>query len=100
MSDSDCDAAEEEEAVSGFGGWITQIDLLQVGADPAQSAAFVGELLQEVSGKFVKGFPVTVTDVWSRTLARHFVNGTTAGNFFDSTLRHGAGVTFSSIANV
>ena len=85
---------------NAFGGWLTEIDILQVGGSNATAtAAFVGELLQEVALKFGKGFPVTVTDLWARALARHFANGTTAGDLLDPSLTHGAGLTFSSIAN-
>lgn len=86
---------------NAFGGWLTEIDVLQVGGTNATAtAAFVGELVSEVALKFVKGFPVTFTDLWSRALARHFVNGTTAADPVDPSLTHGAGLTFSSIANL
>ncbi|PIL26148.1 hypothetical protein GSI_11903 [Ganoderma sinense ZZ0214-1] len=84
-----------------FGGWLTEIDLLQVGgANATATAEFVGELVSEVALKFLKGFPVTFTDLWARTLVRHFANGTTAADLVDPSLTHGAGLTFSSIANV
>ncbi len=83
----------------GFGGWITQIDLLQPG-NATVTAAFVGELIEEVALKRAAGFPLTITDVWGRALARHFVNGTTASDLLDPALPHGAGTTMSSIANV
>lgn len=83
---------------AGFGGWLTQIDLLQPG-DAAVTSAFIEELLQEVALKRAAGFPVTLADVWGRALSRHFVNGTTVANFFDATLTHGAGTTLSSIVN-
>ncbi|CDO76326.1 hypothetical protein BN946_scf184414.g8 [Trametes cinnabarina] len=80
-----------------FGGWITQFDLLEPGADANATAAFASALLEEVSLKWAEGFSVTVTDVWGRSLARHFVNGTTADNMFDTNLPHGAGLTMSSL---
>lgn len=84
-----------------FGGWLAEIDLLTPGgANVAADAAYLADLVAEVSLKFAKGFPVTVTDVWARALSRHFANGTTAANFFDDSLTHGAGITLSSITNV
>ncbi|RPD70196.1 lysophospholipase [Lentinus tigrinus ALCF2SS1-7] len=83
---------------NGFGGWLTQIDLLQPG-DATVTTAFVTELIEEIALKRTAGFPVTLADVWGRALSRHFVNGTTAANFFDVTIPHGAGTTLSSIAN-
>ncbi|KAI8996224.1 lysophospholipase [Trametes punicea] len=85
---------------SRFGGWITEIDLLQPGNNASATAAFLNTLFQEVSLKWAERFPVTVTDIWGRSLARHFVNGTTAGDFFDTDLPHGAGITLSSVAEV
>lgn len=85
---------------SGLGGWNAQVDLLQISTDPNVIAQFVGLLVQESAGKFLTGFPVTFTDIWARTLSRHFVTGTTAANFFDTNLTHGAGVTLSSITQL
>ena len=83
---------------TGFGGWLTQINLLQPG-NATVTAAFVEGLIEEVALKRAAGFPVTVGDVWGRALSRHFVNGTTATNFLDATVPHGAGTTISSIVN-
>ncbi|OSD00770.1 lysophospholipase [Trametes coccinea BRFM310] len=83
-----------------FGGWLPQFDILEPGADANATAAFVGTLLEEASLKRAAGFPVTITDIWGRSLARHFVNGTTADDFFDANLPHGAGITLSSVPDV
>ncbi|KAI0633190.1 lysophospholipase [Trametes polyzona] len=83
-----------------YGGWITPIDILQPGSDQNVTSALLEVMVIEVRSKFLAGFPVSVTDVWGRSLARHFVNGTTAANFFNSSLAHGAGVTLSAVANV
>ena len=83
----------------GFGGWLTQIGILQL-SDPAAETQILTEALKEISGKYAAGFPISITDVWARLLARHFVNGTTAANFNDTTLPHGAGVKFSDIASL
>lgn len=82
------------------GGWITEIDLLQVSSDPATQQQIVGLFLEEIAGKAAAGFPVTITDVWARSIARHFVSGTTAANFLDPTLAHGAGVLWSDVTSV
>ncbi|CAL1698539.1 unnamed protein product [Somion occarium] len=82
-----------------FPGWLGQFDLLQPG-NTNQSLDFVQSLLTDVKGKFDVGFPVTLIDVWGRTLSRHFVNGTTPENFFDTNITHGAGVTLSSLASL
>ena len=82
---------------------ISSLDDLQAHlarADVVLDAAYLADLVAEVSLKFAEGFPVTVTDVWARALSRHFANGTTAANFFDGSLTHGAGITLSSITNV
>ncbi|KAI0820113.1 lysophospholipase [Trametes gibbosa] len=90
-------ASTGEEA---FGGWITPIDLLQPSANTTVTAAFLELLVLEIRSKWAAGFPVSLTDVWGRSLARHFVNGTTAADFFDASVAHGAGITLSAIANV
>ena len=83
----------------GSGGWLAQLDLIQPSSDPEINLEFVKTLIGEVSGKFLSGFPVTITDIWARTLSRHFVNGTTSDNFFNPNITHGAGQTFSGLGN-
>ncbi|KAJ6495831.1 lysophospholipase [Mycena vulgaris] len=62
---------------------------------------FGGVLIEEMSGKFAAGFPVTFIDMWSRAMARHFVNGTTRADLLGNTTLHVAGsVTFSSISEL
>ncbi|KIM35894.1 hypothetical protein M413DRAFT_32127 [Hebeloma cylindrosporum] len=82
-----------------FGGWLADTNVLAPSTDQTTNAQFIGTLFGEIAGKLQAGFPVTFADVWSRALARHFVNGTTAGNVLSNATAHGAGVTFSSIAN-
>lgn len=81
-----------------FGGWLADLNVLGPSTDQATNAQFIGTLFGELAGKLQAGFPVTFADVWSRALARHFVNGTTAQNLLSNATAHGAGVTFSSIA--
>jgi len=81
-------------------GWLTQFGFITPTNDSTQNQKFVVELVSEIKGKLHAGFPVTITDVWARTLARHFMNGTTAANFVDNSSAHGAGVTFSGLADL
>lgn len=82
-----------------FGGWLADLNVLGPSTDQTTNAQYIGTLFGEIAGKLQAGFPVTFADVWSRALARHFVNGTTAQNILSNATAHGAGVTFSSIAN-
>ena len=91
---------DPESSVNAFGGWITSIDILQPSSDPQVLEEFIGLLLAEAAGKREAGFPVTVTDLWTRSLARHFVNGTTAANFFNPNFTHGAGITLSGLTKL
>ncbi|OBZ71262.1 Lysophospholipase 3 [Grifola frondosa] len=86
--------------VEGFGGWMTDKDILELSSDVNVTQAYVSGLVEEVMGKHAAGFPVTTADVLGRTFSRHFVNGTNALNFLNNKLTHGAGITFSSIVNI
>ncbi|OBZ76687.1 Lysophospholipase 2 [Grifola frondosa] len=83
-----------------FGGWIAEVDLLAPTADNETNIAYLEEIIQEPSGKYAAGFQVSRADDLSRLYARHFVNGTNVNNFFNNSLLHGAGITFSAIADV
>jgi lysophospholipase len=83
-----------------FGGWLANINVLQPSNDTAIVTQYITTLFGEIAGKLKAGFPVGWADVWSRALARHFVNGTTSENLLSNATNHGAGITFSSIANV
>ncbi|PSR77273.1 hypothetical protein PHLCEN_2v7966 [Hermanssonia centrifuga] len=87
-------------SLNAFGGWNAQISLLQPSNNASVEDAFLVSLIEEVAGKAEAGFPVTIADVWARALSRHFANGTTATNFFDLNVIHGAGLTLSGIANL
>ncbi|KAJ7246015.1 acyl transferase/acyl hydrolase/lysophospholipase [Mycena rebaudengoi] len=80
-----------------FGGWDTDLNIL---APNNISAPYWSVLIEEMSGKFAAGFPVTFIDMWSRAVARHFVNGTTRADLLGNTTLHGADVTFSSISEL
>lgn len=91
------DSNPEEDA---FGGWLSTIGLITISSNETVQDEFVEVLLEEVAGKRAAGFPVTFTDIWSRGLARHFTNGTTLANFFATNVTHGAGGTWSGVANL
>ena len=80
-----------------YAGWLSEFGLVTPSNNSAQNQQFVAGIIAEIKGKRDAGFPVTMGDVWARTLARHFVNGTTASNFFNSSSTHGAGPTFSGL---
>jgi lysophospholipase len=84
----------------GYAGWLPQFGLVSPTNDSTQSQEFIAGLIAEIKGKHDAGFPVTIADLWARVLARHFVNGTSAANFFDNSSTHGAGVTFSGLADL
>ena len=84
---------------AAFGGFLAQFDLIHPGTTPNATLAFFEALFAELKGKVAAGLPITVTDPWSRSLARHFVNGTTIQDI-GMPGTHGAGVLFSDIAKV
>ncbi|KAJ6588115.1 lysophospholipase [Mycena capillaripes] len=81
-----------------FSGWIPEFNLWTASSDPTEQATFAREVLQEIAVK-AKHFPVSIGDVWGRTLARHFTNGTSPTTFFANT-SHGAGILFSNFVNL
>jgi lysophospholipase len=83
-----------------YSGWLTQFDVLDPGATQAEELTYLESLVGEVAGKYTEGLRVTITDVWARGLSRHFLNGTTADDIFNTSLPHGAGITFSGLTNL
>ncbi|KAH9477310.1 Lysophospholipase 3 [Psilocybe cubensis] len=84
---------------SHFGGFLSAFDIIAPGADDAQNSAYFQAVLSELVPKASAGFPVTLTDAWTRMIARHFVNGTTAETIL-SPGSHGDGITFSGLQNL
>ncbi|EKM59979.1 uncharacterized protein PHACADRAFT_206193 [Phanerochaete carnosa HHB-10118-sp] len=82
------------------GGWNSNFGIATISSNTTVEDDFVEVLLTEIAGKFQAGFPVTIGDVWSRALARHFTNGTTPSNFFATNVTHGAGLRMSSIIDL
>jgi lysophospholipase len=81
-------------------GWLAQLDLLAPSNESQVDMAYAVGLVLETKGKLDAGFLTGIGDVWGRALSRHFLTGTTSANFLDLTVLHGAGVTFSSIADL
>ena len=85
---------------SGWGGWNAEFSLLSPTSDGVQGLAYDVDLITEIQGKLLAGYPVSIVDLWARILARHFTNGTNANDYFDGSLKHGAGITLSSLVNM
>lgn len=88
-----------KESAPIYPGWLGKFNLFLFN-DANLTTQFAEEIVEELRGKFEAGFPVTLADTFGRTLARHFVNGTTDENFFDPNALHGAGITMSSLASL
>jgi lysophospholipase len=83
-----------------YSGWLPQFDILTPSTNGTIELQYIQNLLVEIGGKHAEGFTVTIVDVWARALSRHFLNGTTSENFFNTSVRHGAGITLSGIADL
>jgi len=84
---------------SRFGGFLTQTDILLPNGSTGNNSAYFDAIVAELRKKHEAGFPVTITDAWSREIARHFVNGTNDGNILQEG-PHGAGILFSDLRNM
>lgn len=82
------------------GGWLASYGFIEATINPFTEGDYIAELVDEIKGKKAAGFNVTITDLWSRILARHFVNGTTDSNFFNDNIEHGAGYLWSDVMRV
>ncbi|KAG6373882.1 lysophospholipase [Boletus reticuloceps] len=85
-------------ANNSWGGWNANYSIDAPSSNPVTVTQYLTNLIEELKGKYHAGYPVTFADYWSRTLARHFVNGTFSSNFFDESYTHGAGILWSSVA--
>ncbi|KAG1739567.1 lysophospholipase [Suillus lakei] len=88
------------DPTNAWGGWLAQYTRAAPYTNATQNMEYIQLLVDEVRGKFDAGFAVSFVDVISRDNGRHFVNGTDVNNFFDESLVHGAGYTWSGVANV
>lgn len=84
---------------NSWGGWNADYDLATPSMNPAIDGEYYTDLADELRGKYDAGFVVTFADYWTRSLARHFANGTFSSNFYDESYTHGAGVLWSAVAN-
>ncbi|KAG2745339.1 lysophospholipase [Suillus brevipes Sb2] len=84
---------------NSWGGWNADYDLLTPSMNPAIDGEYYTDLADELRGKYDAGFVVTFADYWTRSLARHFANGTFSSNFYDESYTHGDGVLWSAVAN-
>ncbi|KAJ7684400.1 lysophospholipase [Mycena polygramma] len=90
------DAKDDE-----YGGFNLAFDILSPFTNKTQDQAFITGLILDTGGKAAAGNPVTVSDGFGISLARHFANGTNAANLLDfDTAVHGTGQLFSDIAKV
>ncbi|KZP28406.1 phospholipase B [Athelia psychrophila] len=79
-------------------GWLLDMDLIiPDGIDVLNKGNldFFDSLLTSIDAKRSQGFYTSLTDPWARAISYHFLNGTTASNFFDNTSLHGAGQRWS-----
>ncbi|KAJ7042058.1 lysophospholipase [Mycena alexandri] len=84
-----------------YGGFNIAFDVLTPFTNNTQNQGFIGGLILETAGKASVGNPVSLTDAFGISLARHFVNGTNTANLLDfDTPLHGTGQLFSGIAKV
>jgi lysophospholipase len=92
---SDSSAGES----SNYGGILSQYGYIDASSNPIIAGQYISTVVTETSGKQAAGFPVTFTDVWARSVSRHWVNGTTSSNFFNTDVKHGAGQLWSNAVN-
>ncbi|EIW76500.1 hypothetical protein CONPUDRAFT_111484 [Coniophora puteana RWD-64-598 SS2] len=84
---------------NSWGGWMADMGLSEPSDSLLTNGEYIDGLLNEFKGKQSAGWPVTFVDLWARTLARHFSNGTTMNSFYDENLPHGAGILWSDVVN-
>lgn len=83
---------------STYGGFLAQYGFIDASSNLLREADYLANIVAEISGKKAAGFSVTMTDLWARVLARHFVSGTSNANFFKYDSKHGAGSLWSNAA--
>lgn len=87
-------------AENSWGGWNANYSVYAPSSDSITDAEYLVSLAEELEGKYDAGYAVTFADFWARALARHFVNGTFPSNFYDESYTHGAGILWSSVAEM
>ncbi|GAA5980887.1 hypothetical protein JCM10908_003902 [Rhodotorula pacifica] len=90
---------EGVNAVAPTDGWNLDYSIVTPGngiLGIGNTADYLGDLEDDVRQKSQAGFPISLTDLWGRALAYHFLNQTNTSNFYDAT-PHNEGTLFSSI---
>lgn len=87
------------ENSSRAGGWLLDRDILAPSGllGFGDNSAYYQALEEDVRAKAAAGFPISITDLWGRALAYHFLNETTEENFYSTDAAHDQGTLFSSI---
>lgn len=78
-----------------YGGFLAQFGFVEPSSNVITDGKYALRTIEETDGKKAAGFNITMTDWWARVLARHFINGTSAEDFFDYDIKHGAGTLWS-----
>ena len=82
-------------------GWLLDYNLIApAGLIVTDNNAYYDTLIADVQVKAENGFPVSITDIWSRALAYHMFNQTTPDNFYDTQATHDQGLLWSSLRYV
>ncbi|KAG2073383.1 lysophospholipase [Suillus decipiens] len=84
---------------NSWGGWNADYDLSTPSTNSTMDDEYYLAVAEELLGKYYAGYVVTFADVWARTIARHFANGTDSSNFYNESYTHGAGILWSAVAN-
>nr|AIC33790.1 patatin and cPLA2 [Puccinia cf. psidii AE-2014] len=66
----------------------------------ANDQLYIADAFSKMAAKVNAGFRVTFADLWGLLLRFHIVGTTTPSNFFNFSEPHGAGATFSGIADL
>jgi lysophospholipase len=89
------------DPTNAWGGWLAQINQeFPYPNNATGNNEYIQLLIEEVRGKYEAGFAVSYVDLVARDNGRHFINGTDLDNFYDASLVHGAGYTWSGVSNV
>ncbi|KAJ6630228.1 acyl transferase/acyl hydrolase/lysophospholipase [Mycena sp. CBHHK59/15] len=99
-----CAALYGSEAITTFNGILQDAQYMAGlsggGCNNTKNQGFIGGLILESSRKLQAGSPVSLTDSFGISLAKHFMNGTNLGNLLDFNSLNGVGQLFSDIAKV
>ncbi|KIJ68152.1 hypothetical protein HYDPIDRAFT_173810 [Hydnomerulius pinastri MD-312] len=81
-------------------GWMLDLDLIapsSINLGDVDNQEYWGSILASVEAKAKASIDTSVTDLWGRMIAYHFLNGTTRSNFYTNNIDHGAGQLWSQI---